>query len=283
MSDALAAIHPSLESLKQAYQNLGMDVDNVALKNLMMQDTIIQANPNLITAIQGLTTEMVALDNMGLLNVDTFGAMMRSGYDMYVQLQAGAQAAGGSARDALLPMQGWLQEAFTQAQLLGIPLDANTQEMINQSQALGIWKEAGKSANDMLLAGMTSLVDKVAQLIDKLNGVTSSVNAIPRNVDINVQGRYIPPDIPDMPDWGGAMAEGGDFMVNRPTMFLAGEAGPERAWFSGGGKQGEQPGGGSGSAADMSAVEGKLANIEDALRDQSRQMVIAFQDALATR
>jgi hypothetical protein len=30
------------------------------------------------------------------------------------------------------------------------------------------------------------------------------------------------------------MAEGGDFMVNQPTMFVAGEAGPERASFSGG-------------------------------------------------
>lgn len=34
------------------------------------------------------------------------------------------------------------------------------------------------------------------------------------------------------------MAEGGDLMVDRPTMFLAGEAGPERATFSG------APGGG---------------------------------------
>lgn len=33
-------------------------------------------------------------------------------------------------------------------------------------------------------------------------------------------------------------ADGGDFMVTQPTMFLAGEAGPERASFSGGQPQG---------------------------------------------
>lgn len=32
--------------------------------------------------------------------------------------------------------------------------------------------------------------------------------------------------------YGGAQAEGGDYMVNRPTWFLAGEAGPERATFT---------------------------------------------------
>jgi hypothetical protein len=34
------------------------------------------------------------------------------------------------------------------------------------------------------------------------------------------------------------MADGGDFMVNKPTLFLAGEAGPERATFSGANKVG---------------------------------------------
>lgn len=41
------------------------------------------------------------------------------------------------------------------------------------------------------------------------------------------------------------MAAGGDFVVRRPTLFLAGEAGPERAWFSGANNvNGGGPGGG---------------------------------------
>lgn len=40
------------------------------------------------------------------------------------------------------------------------------------------------------------------------------------------------PDAPDAPDFGGAQASGGDYMVTRPTWFLAGEAGAERAIFT---------------------------------------------------
>lgn len=42
------------------------------------------------------------------------------------------------------------------------------------------------------------------------------------------------------------MAAGGDFMVTKPTLFLAGEAGPERATFSGAGRAGMAGGGGGG-------------------------------------
>ncbi len=280
MSDALTAIHPSLQTLKQSYADLGLNVDNVALANLMMQDTILSGNPALASAISGLSSEMAALDNMGLLNVDTFGAMERTGWAMYTRLQAAAAAAGGTTKDALLPMQDYLHQAEIQAKLLGIPLDDNTQELINQSTALGIWKDAGKTANDLLLDGMTRLVDKVSMLIDNLNGVTSSINNIPRTVDINVQGHYIAPSIPDGGggdvDWGGAQASGGDYFVRRPTLFLAGEAGPERASFSGGGKTG---GGGMSTAA----MEDRLANIERLMRDQPRAMAIAVSDAVALR
>lgn len=44
---------------------------------------------------------------------------------------------------------------------------------------------------------------------------------------------------------GGAQATGGDYMVNRPTLFLAGEAGPERATFT------PLSGGGGSSFGDM--------------------------------
>ena len=36
----------------------------------------------------------------------------------------------------------------------------------------------------------------------------------------------------DAINFGGAQAFGGDYMVTKPTMFLAGESGPERATFT---------------------------------------------------
>jgi len=47
--------------------------------------------------------------------------------------------------------------------------------------------------------------------------------------------------IADWAGFGGAQASGGDYLVTKPTMFLAGEAGPERATFTPQGKAG--PGG----------------------------------------
>jgi len=175
-SEALKAVGPSLTTLQKSYDDLGLDVDNVALKNLMMQNTITQGNPALLSAIGGLSQEMIALDNMGLLNIDTFAAMERTGLQMYTRLQGEVAKTGGTTRDALVPMQGWLQEAAKQAGLLGIPLDANTAEMIRQSKELGLWKEQGKSAADAVTDSMKKLVDKVSELIDKLNGIPPKVN-----------------------------------------------------------------------------------------------------------
>lgn len=60
------------------------------------------------------------------------------------------------------------------------------------------------------------------------------------------------------------MAEGGDFQVNQPTMFVAGEAGPERASFSGapqsGGAFGAMAGGAMGRPAGGSAMASMLQN-----------------------
>jgi hypothetical protein len=60
-------------------------------------------------------------------------------------------------------------------------------------------------------------------------------NAMPQ-VPQQPPGGYAAPRGGAPPGYAGPymMADGGDFMVNQPTMFVAGEAGPERATFSGG-------------------------------------------------
>jgi hypothetical protein len=42
-------------------------------------------------------------------------------------------------------------------------------------------------------------------------------------------------------EYGGEQALGGDYLVTRPTLFLAGEAGPERATFRPAGGGSSQP------------------------------------------
>lgn len=177
VDDELKALGPSLTTLQQSYTDLGLNVDDVALKNLFMQSTVAQGNPGLLSAIGGLSKEMVSLDNIGLMNVDTFDSMERTGMAMYTRLQGQVASVGGTTKDALVPMQSYLHEAADEAKALGVPLDANTQMLIDQSKDLGVWKDAGKSATDILTASMTSLVDKVKELIDKLSGVPASIPA----------------------------------------------------------------------------------------------------------
>jgi hypothetical protein len=199
----LAEMGPALGTLRQSYADLGLDVDNVALKNLLMQSAIMDGNPTLVAAVEGLATEMEALDKMGLLTVDTFEAMERTGTDTYLQLQAKAAEAGGTTKDALVPMQKYLHDAADEAVKLGVPLDDNTQMLIDQSKELGIWKDKGKDATTALTDSMGDLVAKVSELIDRLagpGGVVDAIAGIPRTVDVTVQGHYVPPpEVPSVP------------------------------------------------------------------------------------
>jgi hypothetical protein len=103
------------------------------------------------------------------------------------------------------------------------------------------------------LAGkIDELIVKLGELIDRLigpDGVAAAAEEAaqraaeadarqnpPTNTDPYLPDGSINPNGPygyQLPDWGGAQANGGDYMVNRPTLFLAGEAGPEQISFSG--------------------------------------------------
>lgn len=192
-AETIAALGPSLATLGQAFKVLNNDVDAVglgiedaALNHLLLQATVAKGNPELIAAASGLGDSMQGLAQLGVLNVDTFAAMQRTGSAMYARLQGEVNNLGGDSRDALLPMQSYLQEAAAQATLLGIPLDANTQMLINQSKELGIWKDKGKSAQDLLIDGMSTLVGKVDQLLSKMLGFSGALNGLPERKDVEI-------------------------------------------------------------------------------------------------
>jgi hypothetical protein len=179
----------------------------------MIQAGILNNNPTLVAGIDGLTKSFIALDNMGMLNAETFGRMLEAGQRMYTKLQGEVAALGGSTKDALLPMQGFLREAQKQAELLGIPLDANTQMLIDQSKELGIWKEKGKDANEKMAEAMDKVVDRLDRLLEGLgiqlpdaitdaadtirqkagnirNEIDGIISRIPRTIPVDVDITY---------------------------------------------------------------------------------------------
>lgn len=209
-AEAIELAGPGLQQLVEGFQALGIETDNAALKALMLQSQILNANPALVKGVSSLGSAFAALSNMGMLNVDTFNAMTRTGQQMYARLQGEVAKVGGTTRDALLPMQAYLHQAQKAAEELGIPLDENTQRMIDQSKELGIWQEAGKTANEKMLDGIQALVDKMDQLLSKLFGLPSEVNT-----DVNINTNYRtsgePPADPGSTDYYHAPLEGTDY------------------------------------------------------------------------
>lgn len=236
--DALRDNSAGISQLQRAYRDLGIETDDVALKSLFLQNTILTGNPNLINGIDGLGKEMTGLTNLNLENADSFAAQQRIGEQMYTRLQDAVSKAGGTTKDALEPMQEYLHAAEDASKKLNIPLDDMTQNMINQSRDAGIWHDRIKPPQSVTDAIQT-LVNAVQDLIDKLSGLPPRVrdaqNATNTASGSVNNGGGGPPET-DPTDPGPTpvpMAAGGYGTVDSPTNFLVGEAGPESYAFSG--------------------------------------------------
>ncbi|MEZ5290156.1 MAG: hypothetical protein R2745_03660 [Vicinamibacterales bacterium] len=184
---AIQAAGPGLAQLSKAYDNLGLSAEDAGLKEFLAQAKFVEANPEVLAGIQGLTDSFIALSNIGLLNADTFGAMEEAGQRMYSRLleQAGQFGLEGdaAARAALLPMQDFLREAAKQAELLGVPLDENTQKLIDQSKELGLWKDQSKPALEDVRDAVLEMRDAVKELVDNLK-------KIPERITTDITTRY---------------------------------------------------------------------------------------------
>lgn len=212
-TDAIKAQSAALTALEQEYKDLGITVDDTGLRELFIQNDLQKNAPNLIAGVQGLSKEISGLDNLGLETVDIFENQERVGYNMYVRLQAQVAALGGDTREALLPMQTYLQNAAKEAERLGIPLDANTQMMVDQSKALGIWDKNAKPVKDTT----EKLAEAVERLVNWLDRIPSTVNT---QVNVNTNRTSsgepadpnAPPPLPDKPtgpDSSDGMSQGG--------------------------------------------------------------------------
>jgi hypothetical protein len=174
--DALKALHPTLATIANAYTDLGLSTDDVALHALMLRDQIVTSSPTIITAINGVTGEMTALNTMGLLNKDTLEALEHTGAHAYDTLLEKVHKLGGKDSDALGEMQTFLHAAEDAAKKLGIPLDDNTQKLIDQSKEAGIWQDA-ITPQDKLLKGLDMLLGKFDTLMNKLLGLPAEVHS----------------------------------------------------------------------------------------------------------
>jgi hypothetical protein len=128
------------------------------------------------------------------------------------------------------------------------------------------------------------ITEALLKVVENLGKIASTIAGIPTEKTIHIGWQVDePPTIPGFGDghfdWGGGQAAGGEGVVTRPTVFVAGEAGPERYWFSGAGKASAAPPAGAG--AGMSSGGGAdLTELGDLIRDMPRAIALAVSDAM---
>ena len=101
--------------------------------------------------------------------------------------------------------------------------------------------EALQKERDAAAKHVEELQDKLTESMDR---VAAAIEQIPHDIEIRVRTTM---DAAGVPESAGGpapipQADGGDWWVTKPTLFLAGEAGPERATFTPAGRGGASGG-----------------------------------------
>jgi hypothetical protein len=238
---AIDAIGPQLDQLILAYKVLGIESDSAALKQLMHMRELINANPELVAGVQALNELTLALSNLGGLTAESLADLEAQGLSMYERMIT----AGFTETETLAAMAPWLRTVYEAHIKLGIPIDANTQALIDQAKKLGLLDE--NDPTKILKKGFEDLIQAVKDLTSALLGIPTTIDT-KVNVHTSYSSSGTPPGNPGDPDPNPLpQAHGGNYWVTRPTLFLAGEAGPEQAIFSGANRrfQGGETGGGT--------------------------------------
>ena len=161
--------------------------------------------------------------------------------------------AAGFDFDAILGKQAESFQVLIDAALeTGETIPEQLRGAIKRMIELGLLTdESGEKLTDIgkltfaetLDAKFTTLIDTIQKLTDAISrGLGTAIANIPKDIEINVGFNVSEPNIPDF----HAAASGFQGRVSRPTLFLAGEAGPENVSI---GPTGSNGGGFSGDGA----------------------------------
>lgn len=236
---ALRGIAPQVELIKKAYDDLGLSIDDAAVRGLILENTILNGPGGVGKAISGLQAVVTAAMNFGrgVETPDAFAAQQRQLASLYTQTQGATAAAGGSTINALLPFQQTLHVLDDWAKKNGLELDERTQQMIDQSRELGIWNDDFKSDSEKTRESIAELVKSNYDLAVALGGTADAVRNAPGGRapssgflagDDPTGGLIYPPTpIP--------MASGGVGFARRPMLFST--QGNEEYAFSGEGQR----------------------------------------------
>jgi len=242
-AQALKAISPQLDLIAKAYKNLGLVVDDPALKGLLIENTILNGAGGTGQAVSGLQQIITAGMNLGkgIETPEAFAAQQRTLGSLYTQTQSATEQAGGTTINALLPFQQTLHELQDWAKKQGLDLDENTKEMIRQSDELGIWHDMEKTDGEKTRDSIAQLILSQDRLAAALGGKPYTPPGTTGATGTNAPGPGADPggwrsgdtDPHAPPTW--PMAGGGFGFASRPMTFTT--QGNEEYAFSGEGRR----------------------------------------------
>jgi hypothetical protein len=163
----------------------------------------------------------------------------------YTQALARMIEASGDPGMVLFESREALSQLVQDSLKAGVALPENMREWIEEMHRAGLLvDENGDALTDLsqLKFGerlkteaeiISQAMERLEKIINRIADALSNLPGLPGFSEPRLPGTD-PRPIP--------MASGGDFMVTRPTLFLAGEAGPERATFT---PRGSSMGGGT--------------------------------------
>jgi hypothetical protein len=215
--------YQQLDALAQKY-NLTMDQMGAGFQGAKIHDEF----QSLIDDMDELQRGGVDLGSV-LVKVGADGTVALS--DLGTQVQSVIDQSQKYGQDVPENMKPAAQAMIDQ----GLLLDANGNKITDINQIK--FGESMQTSLETLNKTLQTLIDTLTG--SGPNSVKSALTTIGQTtVSPTIAPKIVMPDMPGVPagttpDYGGAQAEGGDYYVTRPTMFLAGEAGPESVSFGG--------------------------------------------------
>lgn len=204
--ESLALVQPSIEALRSQLEGTGLSggqaFETVARYAALASDAV--AGP-VLGGVDSLNQALVGLNNSGLLNQETFSGLAGQVTQAFNSLVA----QGFEGNDVLTLMQPTLQTLAQLQSQFGFAVDEGTQALLNQANEMGLLKNNSVSTNEILKEGFANVTGAIQGLVtafggdlpaaaevgrQAINGVSDAVNAIPRSVDVDVNGRLNLPD-----------------------------------------------------------------------------------------
>ena len=139
---------------RQSQQGTRRATAGAAIEELLRFREVATAHKDLVESAGSLNEIMLALSNIGGLNVETMADLQAQGSDTFKQLVD----AGFTEQQSLQQMKGFLEQTRQAHKELGLPIDENTQKLIAQAEEQGVLKKEQISTNDIMMQGLSAII-----------------------------------------------------------------------------------------------------------------------------